>query len=50
MMRSVAGGMRICIFGAGAVGGHIAAKLAASGNEVSWSLGALTSRLFKEMD
>jgi len=27
--------MRICIFGAGAVGGHIAAKLAASGNEVS---------------
>jgi 2-dehydropantoate 2-reductase len=35
MMRSVAGGMRICIFGAGAVGGHIAAKLAASGNEVS---------------
>src|SRR3989442_4578779 len=29
------GGMRICVFGAGAVGGHIAAKLAASGNEVS---------------
>src|SRR5256886_17000095 len=29
------GSMRICIFGAGAVGGHIAAKLAASGNEVS---------------
>src|SRR5256712_2250151 len=28
-------GMRICVFGAGAVGGHIAAKLAASGNEVS---------------
>ena len=27
--------MRICIFGAGAVGGHLAAKLAASGNEVS---------------
>src|SRR2546422_11700991 len=27
--------MRICVFGAGAVGGHIAAKLAASGNEVS---------------
>src|SRR6195256_577555 len=27
--------MRICIFGAGAVGGHIAVKLAASGNEVS---------------
>jgi len=27
--------MRICIFGAGAVGGHIAAKLAAAGNEVS---------------
>jgi len=29
------GSMRICVFGAGAVGGHIAAKLAASGNEVS---------------
>ena len=28
-------GMRVCVFGAGAVGGHIAAKLAASGNEVS---------------
>jgi 2-dehydropantoate 2-reductase len=27
--------MRVCVFGAGAVGGHIAAKLAASGNEVS---------------
>jgi 2-dehydropantoate 2-reductase len=27
--------MKICIFGAGAVGGHIAAKLAASGHEVS---------------
>ena len=27
--------MRICVFGAGAVGGHIAAKLAASGEEVS---------------
>src|SRR5438105_13888139 len=27
--------MRICIFGAGAVGGHIAAKLAAAGNDVS---------------
>ena len=27
--------MKICVFGAGAVGGHIAAKLAASGNEVS---------------
>src|SRR6202008_3699106 len=27
--------MRICVFGAGAVGGHIAAKLAASGHEVS---------------
>ncbi len=27
--------MRVCIFGAGAVGGHVAAKLAASGNEVS---------------
>ena len=27
--------MRICIFGAGAVGGHLAAKLAASGHEVS---------------
>jgi 2-dehydropantoate 2-reductase len=27
--------MRICIFGAGAVGGHIAARLAASGHEVS---------------
>ena len=26
---------RICIFGAGAVGGHLAAKLAASGHEVS---------------
>src|SRR5207245_11604396 len=28
-------GMKLCVFGAGAVGGHIAAKLAASGNEVS---------------
>src|SRR3954462_991185 len=28
-------GMKLCIFGAGAVGGHIAAKLAAAGNEVS---------------
>jgi len=27
--------MRICVFGAGAVGGHIAAKLAASGEDVS---------------
>src|ERR1700694_53955 len=27
--------MKICVFGAGAVGGHIAAKLAASGNDVS---------------
>ena len=27
--------MRICVFGAGAVGGHIAARLAAAGNEVS---------------
>src|SRR3954469_15723294 len=28
-------GMRICVFGAGAVGGHIAARLAAAGNDVS---------------
>jgi 2-dehydropantoate 2-reductase len=27
--------MRICVFGAGAVGGHLAAKLAAAGHEVS---------------
>ena len=27
--------MRICIFGAGAVGGHVAARLAAAGQEVS---------------
>jgi 2-dehydropantoate 2-reductase len=27
--------MRICVFGAGAVGGHLAAKLAANGHEVS---------------
>ncbi len=27
--------MRICVFGAGAVGGHFAAQLAASGHEVS---------------
>jgi 2-dehydropantoate 2-reductase len=27
--------MRICIYGAGAVGGHLAAKLAAAGNDVS---------------
>jgi 2-dehydropantoate 2-reductase len=27
--------MRICVFGAGAVGGHIAARLAASGHDVS---------------
>jgi 2-dehydropantoate 2-reductase len=28
-------GMKICVFGAGAVGGHVAAKLAAGGHEVS---------------
>src|SRR5438094_9811693 len=28
-------GMKLCVFGAGAVGGHIAAKLAAAGNDVS---------------
>jgi 2-dehydropantoate 2-reductase len=28
-------GMKVCVFGAGAVGGHIAAKLAAGGHEVS---------------
>ena len=27
--------MKVCVFGAGAVGGHLAAKLAASGHEVS---------------
>jgi 2-dehydropantoate 2-reductase len=27
--------MKVCVFGAGAVGGHLAAKLAASGNDVS---------------
>ena len=27
--------MRICVFGAGAVGGHLAAKFAAAGHEVS---------------
>ena len=27
--------MRICVFGAGAVGGHLAARLSAAGNEVS---------------
>jgi 2-dehydropantoate 2-reductase len=27
--------MKLCVFGAGAVGGHIAAKLAAAGNDVS---------------
>src|ERR1700752_5274302 len=27
--------MKICVFGAGAVGGHIAAKLAASGHDVA---------------
>jgi 2-dehydropantoate 2-reductase len=27
--------MRICIYGAGAIGGHLAAKLAASGQDVS---------------
>lgn len=27
--------MRICVYGAGAIGGHLAAKLAAAGNEVS---------------
>jgi 2-dehydropantoate 2-reductase len=27
--------LRVCVFGAGAVGGHLAAKLAASGNDVS---------------
>jgi len=29
------GGVRICVFGAGAVGGHFAAQLAAAGHEVS---------------
>src|SRR5438094_9253266 len=28
-------GMKLCVFGAGAVGGHIAAKLAAAGHETS---------------
>jgi 2-dehydropantoate 2-reductase len=28
-------GMKICVFGAGAVGGHIAARLAAKGHDVS---------------
>src|SRR3954468_5179534 len=28
-------GMKLCVFGAGAVGGHIAAKLAAAGNDIS---------------
>jgi 2-dehydropantoate 2-reductase len=28
-------GMKICVFGAGAVGGHLAAKLSASGHDVS---------------
>src|SRR4030088_386737 len=28
-------GMRICVFGAGAIGGNFAARLAAAGNEVS---------------
>src|SRR3954469_8866849 len=28
-------GMKLCVFGAGAVGGHLAAKLAAAGNDVS---------------
>src|SRR6185295_9925391 len=27
--------MRICVFGAGAIGGHLAAKLAAAGHDVS---------------
>lgn len=27
--------MRVCIYGAGAIGGHVAARLAASGNDVS---------------
>ena len=27
--------MRICVFGAGAIGGNFAARLAAAGNEVS---------------
>ncbi len=27
--------MRICVFGAGAIGGHIAAKLASAGHDVS---------------
>jgi 2-dehydropantoate 2-reductase len=44
--------MRICIFGAGAVGGHIAARLAATGHEVSVvargaHLEAMTSRGIK---
>src|SRR5579872_7163166 len=28
-------GMKICVYGAGAVGGHLAARLARAGNEVS---------------
>src|SRR4051812_38062729 len=31
--------MRICIYGAGAVGGHLAARLAAAGNDVSVGAG-----------
>ena len=27
--------MKVCVFGAGAVGGHLAAKLAAAGHDVS---------------
>src|SRR3954466_7195076 len=34
-MAGYSSGMKLCVFGAGAVGGHIAAKLAAAGNDVS---------------
>src|SRR4029077_14608533 len=33
--RSGERGMRICVFGAGAIGGNFATRLAAAGNEVS---------------
>src|SRR5438477_6472426 len=34
-MAAYSSGMKLCVFGAGAVGGHVAAKLAAAGHDVS---------------
>src|ERR1700704_4018663 len=40
--------MRICIYGAGAVGGHLAAKLAAAGHDVSVVAGGANLAAMRE--